>query len=338
MKRALVLAACLAGAGCHFVDHAIADKVARDQEKVRTYDGVYVERGTVPGEPGTEVRSRVRFMAPSTFVLEVLSPEEYAGETVAYLDSELWLYSAKHDVGVHVRGVPWSEARWRDWIYETVRLDRERYDFEQADQPDTVAGRVALPFTVTAKEATPLDPAPARTWMDEEFSLPLRVEAPLDGGARYSFRFEQVAFNRPMERPDFEPPPGSSWLEWDMAASAMTIDEVKHYADFELLEPQAPPLGLERTKIVWAATDVVPLFTMVYESGPFYASIAECRDQSYRDPRARGLRLALGGRDYRLAAVGSMSFVDFVEKGVLVTIVSNLPPVELLALAQSLGR
>lgn len=312
---------------CSVVDRAVASYVIERQERIRTYEGTYVERGTVPGDPLAEVRSRVRFAAPHEVVIEVLEPAQYRGDTVAYLGSELWFYSARSGSGIHVRSVPWDQERWRAAVRETVRSNGSAYDYEQDESKVTLAGRVAVPWRVVPRAGGPS----SRWWTDDEFTTTLRVDA-----GSYSFRFDEVAFNRPTERPRFDPPDETVWFEWDMAAPSVPVEEVKQYANFPLLEPD-PELGLERTRIVWSKTDLAPVIALVYERGPFYASVAENKDEGFRDKAARGLDVDLGdGTKGRLAAVGALGVLWFSRGGVQVTIMSNLPHHELLTFARSL--
>lgn len=331
-SRFLLAALLLGVSGCGVYENAVASYVIERQERIKTYEGTLTERGTVPGEPLVEVKERVRFVAPSDFVVEVLEPERYKGDTIAYLDGQLWLYSARSNSGLHVRNVPWSQERWRQWMRESIRSNREALDYEQGDSKVTVAGRVAVPWRVEPRaEARAAGLVSSRWWMDDEFTTTLRLEA-----GSFSFRFDEVAFNRPLERLTFEPPADAAFFEWDMAAPSVGIDEVRRYTRFPLLEP-LDARGLERQKVIWSATDVAPVLALVYEKGPFFASIAENKDEGFRDPQARGIDVDLGGTKARLASIGTLGVLSFTLSGVQVTIVSNLPLHDLLPFARSLA-
>jgi hypothetical protein len=166
--------------------------------------------------------------------------------------------------------------------------------------------------------------------MDEEFTTTLR----LDTGA-YSFRFEKLAFNRPLVSAAFDPPPDAAWFEWDMEAPSEKIEDIRKYSNFPILEPQ-DPRGLERTKAIWPKTDIAPVLDFVYERGPFFASVAELKDDSTADPFARGVDVDLGDTKGRLAGFGWMSILWFSRSGVAVVIISNLPYQDLMAFARSL--
>src|SRR5581483_788370 len=160
------------------------------QERIQTYEGTYTERGTIPGDNETAVRGRVRFVAPASFSVEVLEPERYKGDAVCYTGSDLWLYSARMHAGVHVANVPWSQERWRRWVHETVRANNGSYDFIPDDEKVTLAGRVAQRFRIEPRASGLVA---SRWWMDDEFTTTLRLDA-----GTYSFRFDEVAFNRPL--------------------------------------------------------------------------------------------------------------------------------------------
>ena len=239
----------------------------------------------------------MRFAAPSDFVAEVLEPEQYRGDAVAYTGSDLWLYSARTHSGIHVAHVPWSQQRWRDWMFESVRANRDAYDFTSDDETVNVANRVARRWRIEPREA---GLGSSRLWLDEEFTTTLR----LDSGT-FSFRFDEVAFNRPLVSPPFDPPADAVWFEWDMGAPSVTMEELHEFAHFPILEPR-DSRGLERTRSIWPKTDVAPVLALYYEKGPFYASVAELKDDGAFDPRARGVDVDLGDTKGRLAGIGWM--------------------------------
>ncbi len=313
--------------GCAVWDRAVANYVIERQERVQTYEGTYVEKGSIPGKPDQEVRGRVRFAAPSHFTAEVLEPELYRGDAVAYDGTHLWLYSARTHSGIHVRNVPWSQERWRDWMYETIRSNRSAYELIGDEERVTLAGRVAQRWRIESRiEGLPS----SRWWMDDEFTTTLRLDA-----GQFSFKFDQVAFNRPLVTEDWVPPPDAAWFEWDMAAASVPMREIREFTDFKVLEP-GPDCDLERTKVIWPRTDVAPILALYYERGPFYASVAQLKDDGAADPLARGVDVDLGDTKGRLAGIGWMSILWFSRGGVSVVIISNLPLHELLSFARSL--
>ncbi|MEZ0228112.1 MAG: outer membrane lipoprotein carrier protein LolA [Planctomycetota bacterium] len=328
MSRALAaLALCLSLPACAVWDRAVADYVIERQERVQSYEGTYVEKGSIPGHPDVQVRGRVRFVAPAHFFAEVLEPADYRGDAVAYDGSHLWLYSARTNSGIHVRNVPWSQERWRDWMYATIRANRSAYDLIGDEEKVTLAGRVAQRWRIESRIPGIVS---SRWWMDDEFTTTLRLDA-----GDFSFKFEEVSFNRPLVTPDFDPPPEAAWFEWDMAAPSVSMEEVKQFTDFKILEP-GDDCGLERTKTVWPRTDVAPIIALYYERGPFYASVAEIKDEGFADPKARGVDVDLGDTKGRLAGIGWMSILWFSRAGVQVTVISNLPLHELVAFGKSL--
>jgi hypothetical protein len=334
LKRPALLVLCLlvlAPTGCGFVDGLIADKLIEDQSKIRCFDAIYQERGTIPGDPRALVRTRVRYVAPSSVLLEVVSPEEYAGDAFAYVGSDLWFYSRQGNWGIHVRSVAWDAARFRDAVRASVKLNRAAFDYSEAGPQETVAGRVATVWDATPKEEGALL-LPSRLWLDEEFSIPLGVTL----GNVYASRFEQVVFNRGQEPIAFEPPPGATWFEFDMADPPLSRDAAVHFADFGLLEPRSET-DLARTRILRARTESLPIVTLVYERGPFFASVTETQDRGYVDPGLRGIDVDLGGATGRLSFAGTACVIVFARSGVAVSVVTNLPPHEAVAFARTLG-
>ena len=93
-----------------------------------------------------------------------------------------------------------AELRATGHVRETVKLNRAAWSYAEAGPQETIAGRVASAWAATPREERDLV-LPSRLWLDEEFSIPLRVEL----GEVYASRFEQVVFNRGHEPLVFEP-------------------------------------------------------------------------------------------------------------------------------------
>jgi hypothetical protein len=341
-------AASLALAACSCValgwQDAVAEKVATDRARLRAYDGVVLERGLVPGDASALVKRRVRFRAPSDFLLEVLEPEAYRGDVVARIGSRLQVYSRRLDAGVRLRNVPATSAEQaRAAVEATTRWNLARYGYREGDR-DGVAGRTATTWTATPREPTGFGGV-SRWWMDAEFSVPLRatIERERDGtGAAelYSMRFESVRFFEPADddrRLAWEAPESAGWLDWDLAGAALSADEARAAADFPLLEPASEIEGLALTKVLRASPKLVPVLALVFEHGPFYASVSEQKDRGLTPAPALGVTVDLeGGVTGRIAFAGDACSLDFVRDGVQVTVLSNMPPSLVVRFARAL--
>jgi len=318
--------------GCGLVNGLVADKIIADQEKVQSFDAVYSERGTIPQDPGAVVKIHMRYEAPSNFSSEVIAPEDYAGDVFAYVGKDMWFYSRFGNYGIHVKNVVWDQERWRAAIRESVKINRDAYDYQADEQTDTVANRVASVWSIKPLEEGELL-LPGRLWLDDEFTIPLRIEL----GSLYGSRMEKIVFNRPHDPIVFEPRENAVWFEFDMAAPSLSHEEAEHFADFPLLEPRGEN-PYTRTQILRSGNESLPVVSFVYERGPFVASVTETMDRGYVDPGLRGILVDLGDTKGRLSFAGASTVIVFVRKGVAVSILTNLPSQEAVRFARSLAR
>lgn len=316
--------------GCGFVDGLIADKLIADQEKIRSFEAVYLERGTIPGAPDAPVKIRVRFEAPSNFTSEVIEPVDYAGDAFAYVGSEMWFYSRFGNYGVHVKNLLWDPARWRAAIRASVTLNRAAFDYTAEDESETVANRAAGVYRLSPRQEGELL-LPGRVWLDRDFTIPLKVEL----GSLYRSQIEEIAFNRPHDPVRFEPPTNALWFEYDMNAPSLTEEEVDHFADFPILEPREAG-DFARTKIMRTGNEGLPVISLVYEKGPFLTSVTETMDRGFVDPGLRGVLVDLGEVKGRLSFAAGSTVIVFVKKGVAVSILTTLPSQEAVRFARTL--
>jgi hypothetical protein len=319
---------------------AVAEKVARDREKLHALDGIVVERGTVPGDPSAEVRSRLRFRAPSQLVLEVLEPEAYRGDVLAWTGSNVHAYSRRLEAGVRLRSVPAADAtRVRAALAETTRFNMATYGYREGDA-ESVAGRETVTWTATPREKTGLGGV-SRWWMDAETSFPLRVSVERDDAATelYSLRFEKARVFEPAgddRTLSWTPPEAASWLDWDLAGPALPLEDARRAADFALLEPASDVEGLALARVQQASPKVVTVLALVYERSPYYASVSEQKDRGLADPKALGVPVDLDGVPGRISFAGDSCLVRFARDGVEAMVLTNLPPALALRLARSL--
>lgn len=325
------------------LDEVVAAKICEDQSKIESYEGTFAETGLVPDDPSAEVLSRVRFRAPSRLVVEVLEPERYRGEVLAWVGSVVHAYSPRTHAGFRLRGVPAPDvATWREHVREGVRWSLEAYGYREGETTK-VAGRETVPWTVTPREKGDLR-VPSRWWMDAELSFPLGVELDREpapsgetaAGLLYRMRFREIAFNKKdAADPTWDPPADATWLDWDLGAPTLTREAARALADFPLLEPTSEE-GLVQTRIVRATTRVVPIVALAYEKRPYFVSVVQTKDRGVLDPQGLGLTVALGPDSGRIRFMGTTSVLTFARKGVSLTLVSNLPVPRLLRFARRL--
>src|SRR5581483_862741 len=105
----------------------------------------------------------------------------------------------------------------------------------------------------------------------------------------YSMRFESVRCFEPPEGDRalaWQPPEAASWLDWDLEGPRLSLDEARKLADFAVLEPAADVAGLALARVQQANPKLVPVLALVYERGPYYASVAEQKDRGLGDAKA----------------------------------------------------
>jgi hypothetical protein len=319
-------------------DEAIADKIVADQGKLRSFDGTIVETGIVPGSPGAEVVSRVRFEAPANLRIDVLSPEDYRGDVFACVGSSVVLYSRRLDWATRIENVPSlaPEAR-RALVRATVRANLAGYGYRERPE-ETRLGRPVVSWTVTPREAGPFL-VNSRWFMDAETALPLEIE--LDraaGDPLYRMAFRELRVNVPVPDLAFALPPTASAFDWDLASESLTLEAARAVADFPLLEPRGAPIeSLTRTRIVRGRSRAVPMLCLLHESGPFHARVTETKDRGLLDTRALGIPIELDADPAKATIVGDETILTFVRQGVVVTVTTNLPPLLAARFARSLG-
>jgi hypothetical protein len=335
----LVVACVLAGlaASCRaLAQEAIAARFVEDQEKVRAFEGTLVERGTVPGDAAAEVVSRVRYAFTTSVRVDALSPADYAGDVFAYDGATLHVYSRRRDAELRVRNLlaPDAAAR-RAHTTETVAWNLDNYGYREADS-ETVAGRIAVPWTVTPRSSGDLR-LPSWLWLDAEFLVPLRARL----GALYEMRYTEARFNLGAPAAEafrFEPPETAARIDVDLLGPALTGEEARARADFPLLEPREEVLGLARTRIVKASPALFPVLCLRYERAPFHATVLEQRARGLADPKGRGIPVDLDGDAARVSLLGSTTaIVTFARAGVEVTLWTNLPLAAATRFARSLA-
>lgn len=332
-------AALLASTACAAlgVPDAIAEKIARDRERLRSCDGVIVERGTVPGDPAALVKSRVRFRAPGDVLAVVLEPEAYRGDVLACVGSTVHAYSQRLGAGVRLRNVPGTDpARVRAALEETTRFDLATYGYREGDVA-SVASRAAIPWTVTPREETHLGGV-AQLWMDADLSIPLRCVLRTRAGDAdlYEMTTESLHVNEAEPDLSWTPPPEAAFQDWDLAGPALSTAEARAAADFALLEPRGDAGGLVLGKILRASPKLVPVLACVYEKGPWWASLGQTKDRGLVDGKALGVPVDLDGASGRLSFFGDACVVRFVRDGVEATLFTSLPPALAIRFARSL--
>ncbi|HZU95347.1 MAG TPA: hypothetical protein VFF73_01470, partial [Planctomycetota bacterium] len=283
-------------------------------------------------DPKAPVTIHVRYEAPANFIAEVTAPEEYAGDAIAYVGSEMWFYSRQGNYGIHVTNAPFDQERWRDVVRESVGMNRAVYGYDPSSWETPIAGRRVSCWAASPKEKHDLV-VPCTIWLDDEYSIPLKVVM----GSLYASCFEKLTINGPAAPLRYVPPENAMWFDIDMA-KPLTPAEAEKFADFDPLVPHVAT-DMSLTKILRTKQDGLPVLTFVYERGPFVASITESMDRGYVDPGLRGIPVEIA-RDVkgRLQFCGTASALVFVRQGVAVSLLTNLPPHLALELARTLAR
>ncbi len=320
---------------------AVADGIADDLARVERYDATVVERGIVPGDPDAEVASRVRFRAPGDVVVRVESPAIYRGDTFAHLGTTVLAWSERLRTGVRIRNVPAStDASRRAVLRATARHNLATYAFQQGADTE-VAGRLAIPWTVTPFESGDLR-LHQKTAVDATFALPLRTVLTRPGAKAILYQTEMTSIrindDASAEAPTFDAPTeDATWIEWDLAAEPIAIEKARERADFMILEPPASS-SLRRTAVIAAKTRHPSMLCVVYGEAPFWATVTQTKDRGLADPKARGIVVDLDGDAAKVNLGAVSTSISFVRHGVDVNVATNLPLDRAVAFARSLVR
>ncbi len=172
------------------------------------YEGRLVETGMLNSAKEGELVSRVRYRKPDHYWVETEKPARLKGNQLVFTGTELWLRFPHESFAIHWKNLPRLNEDEREVLARNrFRRSIELYDWEQN-------GPGGLTWVAQAKDSGSLIEREISRVEGEHF-LPVEGNLEMRNGARYGFRFEEVAFNPNADAA--EPVPrGLPYLsEWD---------------------------------------------------------------------------------------------------------------------------
>jgi len=335
-RPAVLVAVAFLLAGCAGAwAQSMSRQIARDLEKMQSYQGVTVEDHIAADGP---VRRRVTYARPWRVRVETLSPAAHAGELFLYDGAELVMYWPAQRFGIRVRNLPApSRADLRRHIERLTRDNLAAYAFSLRSQSARVAGQPAYEWRVIPTRAAP-NRHRHTVWNHRRYPMPLKIAiADQDGAPWYDMHFESIAFDQPV--PDdafsFNFPRNTVVFEWDAAAPGIPLADAREEMNFAVKQPAYLPRGHHIDKVI-RASHCLPMITLLMNDGASVLSLTESRDLGLAEPPP-GKQVSVGSHSGVLSFLGPFATVTWVADGTLLSLTGNIGYPELLAVAASVN-
>lgn len=331
MRLAVAVALAALASGCGGLYARMAgNSVANDQLSMRSFRGRTSEKHMLTGGDGALVKD-VWYQKLSKVRVEVVSPKELAGQLFVYDGAQVSMWWPSTQFGVRMRGVPAPQERQQHaLISEQAYTLWRRYAMTRLGDA-TIAGR-----ETTRWNAEPRDREPYRygydAWMDRRYALPLRLELrEASGRPWYEMEYESLEYDVPLSDRAFafEFPAGATVLDWDFADEGVSREEAQRRVDFPILAPARRDVA----KVI-VDTRVAPVATLVMNDGARWLTLTESRRSMAMVPPT-GKPVRVGEATGYLDFLGSYSTLSWEQGSTRLTLISNLPYDEAIAVASS---
>jgi outer membrane lipoprotein-sorting protein len=306
-------------------------RIVTNLNKVETFEGTIVESGIVPGDG--EVKSDVVYAKPNLFAARIAEPVEWAGSTITFDGSTLVQHYPQLRYAIRFRNLelPGGEeaARLIEYAY---RRDLAHYDYHLSGNTK-VAGLATVTLWHNAKAQNSWN---RRGWTKvyDNYSFAVAGESEFEGGAKYRYGYERVAFNTKVDRSTFETniPEGTLISEWDLAAPVWEEERMRKEAKFPVVLPDANGMGLERKRIVRAAGPI-PAYSVRYQRGAHFVLLTAFASNGVAVPE---YGVPIKGGAGRLILGPVVSSFSFVHEGTYYVLLGNVPYEELIGFSQKI--
>lgn len=312
---------------------SMSRQIARDLEKMQSYEGVTVEEHVSADGP---VRRRVTYARPWRVRVETLAPAAHAGELFLYDGAQLVMYWPAQRFGIRVRNLPAPDrGALRRHIERLTRDNMAAYAFSLRGQSAKVAGHATYEWRVTPTRATP-NRHRHTVWNHRRYPLPLRIDiADPAGGPWYHMQFESIAFDQPVADDTFAFtfPRNAVVFDWDAADPGISLAEAREQMNFTVVAPSYLPRGHRLARVI-KASHCLPMLTLMMNDGASVLSLTESRDMGLTRPPP-GVPVDVGRHKGVLSFLGPFATVTWVADGALLSLTGNIGYPELLAVAAS---
>ena len=314
---------------------SMSRQIARDLEKMQSYEGVTVEEHITGDGP---VRRRVTFARPWRVRVETLAPAAHAGELFLYDGAQLVMYWPAQRFGIRVRNLAApSRADLRRHIERLARDNMAAYAFSLRSQSARVAGQSTYEWRVTPTRATP-NRHRHTVWNHRRYPMPLRVAIADSAGAPwYHMQFESITFDQPVadDAFAFSFPRNAVVFDWDAGDPGISLPDAREQMNFAVKQPSYLPRGHQLGKVI-RASHCLPMITLMMNDGASVLSLTESRDMGLAGPPP-GKEVRIGAHTGVLSFLGPFATVTWVADGTLLSLTGNIGYPELLAVAASVN-
>lgn len=333
MRPALCVLLAALSTGCRGMYANLAGRsVANDQLSIASFHGRTSERHMLTSGDGALVKE-VWYQKHGKVRVEVVAPEALAGQLFVYDGEQVSMWWPSAQLGVRMRGVTAPHEREQHaLISERYSSAWRRYAMTRLGDA-TIAGREAVRWNAEPRDREPYRHA-YDAWMDARYALPLRLELREAAGRPwYEMEYEQLEYDVPLSRGAFafEFPAGATVLDWDFASEGVSLEEAQRQVGFPLLAPE----GRHVAKVL-VDTSVAPVATLVMNDGARWLTLTESRRAVPVVPPT-GKPVQVGEATGYLDFLGSYSTLSWEQGQTRLTLVSNLPYDEVIAVAGSVG-
>jgi outer membrane lipoprotein-sorting protein len=309
---------------------AVLDDAAAAYEEADSYAGVAAV--TVANDTAERTyRAEVAYSAPDRHRVELLAPEERAGDTAATNGSVAWAYDASTGA-LSVREVDDAETGASDVPSVTDLVDRLQANATvERVGTETVAGEEAYVLRVTNESAD----GTATLWVGTDSSrvLQFRAERTDDPGT-VTVRYEEFDFGVSVHESAFRPPGDAAVTTVGERESFDSFDALA--AETDLALPGASVEGLTFESATLAERDGAATAMATYADGSTEAAVVV--SESERRLPDNGTATTVAGTDARVTEVRDRTVVYWRTDGTTYAVTGDLPREELLTLAEAVAE
>ncbi len=310
----------------------VARRVSNQQLSIERFHGTLVEKHMLAADPDGSLVKDVWYEKLSKVRVEVKSPPALKGQLFVYDGQAVSMWWPSVRFGMRLRGVPApTEAEWRSFVRNQTSTSLHAYAFTRLGEA-SIAGQ-----GVDGWRAQPRGEGPYRfpyeSWVDQEHAIPLRLEIfEGPGKAWYEMEYDNLDFDVPVASDTFalQFPADATGMDVDFSGPGVSVEEAQRELDF----PLVLPAHLDVQKVLTNRT-VVPMATVLMGDGVHWISLTEARQGIDAMP-STGKRVRVGAAEGSLDFLGSYTTLSWAQRGVALTLVSNLAYPEVLELAATL--
>jgi outer membrane lipoprotein-sorting protein len=337
-KFVYIIILCLGMTCCreYIVDFYI-DRAVENISRVKSFDGIIEERGLLPEDE--EIATRILFKGPDRIRAEIVSPEKFKGNIFVYDGRTIYLYNAGSRFGIRIEGfsriIPDSDDLRIRRLRENLYRGAELFDIRLRGHVQ-VTGRDTSIYTLQPKETAPCRWT-EKSWMDIEFSTPIRFEMYDAKKIIYGFRYKKITFNAniPDEAFQYRFPRGTTIGAYYLTDRNYTLQQIRRQMNFHLFTPVGydPSMKLKRAV---RSRGIVPSACLIYYDGMYYLMLIQVKDYGLIRIRERGIHIPTIEKNARLNFSGETVILSWKKQGVLITLTGNLPSFEMIAVAETM--